>query len=63
MENYNEKIKKYGCVMKKSVISDYWRLLDMDDNVIFDDPACEEVYNEETAYYLFLEFLETLCQK
>lgn len=55
--NYNEELSKLGYEMEQS-ISGYWRLFDADGNLIHDDSACEDVYNEESAYHLFLAIIE-----
>lgn len=51
-ENPKQYIKDHGYRMEKSVLSDYWRLLKGDD-LVCDDSACEDVYDEETAAYIF----------
>lgn len=55
--NYNEELTKLGYEMEQS-ISGYWRLLDADGYLIYDDSACEDVYDEESAYHVFLAIIE-----
>lgn len=38
-------------------ISGYYRLL-CDGEYLCDDPACEDVYEENSAYYLFAELVQ-----
>lgn len=40
-------------------ISGYWRLF-KEDELIHDDSACEDVYDEETASYLFNNIIDEL---
>lgn len=47
-----------GYHMEQS-ISGYWRLF-KDDEIVHDDSACEDVYNEETASYLFNEIIKEI---
>lgn len=55
--NYNEELTKLGYEMEQS-ISGYWRLFDAEGNLIHDDSACEDVYDEESAYHLFRAIIE-----
>lgn len=48
-----------GYTMELS-ISGYWRLLNSDGDLILDDPACEDVYDEESARALFLSYIAEL---
>lgn len=41
-------------------ITGYYRLLDSEGNLILDDPACEDVYDEESARALFLSYISEL---
>ena len=48
-----------GYTMEQS-ISGYWRLLDSEGNYILDDPACDDVYDEEAAIAFFREYIKEL---
>lgn len=48
-----------GYTMEQS-ITGYYRLLDSEGNLILDDPACEDVYDEESARALFLSYISEL---
>lgn len=48
-----------GYTMAQS-ISGYWRLLNSDGDLVLDDPACEDVYDEESARALFLSYIAEL---
>ena len=56
-EAHNENLKVIvdaGCTMEKS-ISGYWRLIGPKEELLHDDSACEDVYDEESAAYIFAE--------
>lgn len=61
-EQFNEAVKEsgmnYGIVQS---IDGYYRLVrhndDMTDTIIHDDPASEDVYDEETAMALFTDVI------
>ena len=56
-EGFDMQLQELGYNMEQS-ISGYWRLLDADGNLIHDDSACEDVYDEESAYHLFRAIIE-----
>lgn len=46
-----------GCIMEQSM-SGYWRLVNQDGDLLHDDSACEDVYSEDTAAYIFAEMIK-----
>lgn len=51
-----------GCRMDKSM-SGYWRLIgpEPEEELLFDDPACKDFYDEEAAAYIFAEWIREGC--
>lgn len=46
-----------GCRMEQSM-SGYWRLIGSEDELLHDDSACEDVYDEVGAAYIFAEMIK-----
>lgn len=56
-EYYNRAVELSGknFTMEES-LSGYWRLL-LDEDIVLDDSACEDVYNEENAMAMFADYI------